>query len=103
MKPLAPLLALLALLAPPPAAAAEAARLWASRCAECHGQDGRGRTGMGRRLGVKDLTGTTRSVAELAADIADGIPERKMPAYGKKLSAAEIEALARFVKQLKAP
>jgi len=94
VKPLA-LLVLLAAAAPP--AASDAARVWATRCAECHGHDGRGLTGMGRRLGVKDLATTTKTQAELAADIADGIPERKMPGYGRKLSRAEIEALARFV------
>jgi cytochrome c6 len=97
MKALAVALAL-ALLAPPAPRAADAASVWASRCADCHGKDGRGQTGMGRRLGVKDLTATPKSVAELTADIADGIPERKMPAYGKKLSAEQIEALAAYVK-----
>jgi mono/diheme cytochrome c family protein len=94
-----PLALLLALAAAAPCAAADAARLWAARCVECHGRDGRGQTGMGRRLGVRDLSGTKKTPAELAADIADGIPERKMPGYGKKLSAAEIEALARYVKE----
>jgi len=97
MKALAVLVA--ALLAPPAARAADAASVWASHCADCHGKDGRGRTGMGRRLGVKDLSSTPKSAAELAADIADGIPERKMPAYGKKLSPEQIDALAAFVKE----
>ncbi|HET9599087.1 MAG TPA: cytochrome c [Anaeromyxobacteraceae bacterium] len=94
-------LVLAAALLAPPALAADAARVWEARCADCHGKDGRGRTGMGRRLGVKDLTATAKSVPELAADIADGIPERKMPAYGKKLTAEQIEALAAYVKELK--
>ena len=98
MKALAAALAA-ALLAPTAARAAGAADVWAARCADCHGKDGRGRTGMGRRLGVKDLTGSAKSIAELAADIADGIPERKMPAYGKKLTAEQIDALAAYVKE----
>jgi cytochrome c6 len=96
MNLLALLLALTA--AAPAPTAADAARVWATRCADCHGRDGRGQTGMGRRLGVKDLAASRKSAAELAADIADGIPERKMPGYAKKLTAAEIEALARYVK-----
>ncbi len=80
------------------ARAADTAALWERRCSPCHGKDGRADTAMGRRMKVRDLTNTAKSEAELAKDIADGVPERKMPAYQGKLSEAEIQALARFVK-----
>jgi mono/diheme cytochrome c family protein len=88
----------LALSFPAGARAADTAELWERRCSSCHGKDGRGNTAMGRRMKVRDLAKTAKSEAELAKDIAEGIPERKMPAYEGKLSQAEIQALARFIK-----
>src|SRR5579872_2901199 len=36
--------------------AAEAKENWAKNCAKCHGEDGKGKTKMGEKLGVKDYT-----------------------------------------------
>lgn len=38
------------------ASAADAKANWDSLCAKCHGEDGKGQTKMGQKLGVKDFT-----------------------------------------------
>jgi cytochrome c553 len=35
---------------------ADAASIWANECAKCHGEDGKGQTKMGKKLGIADLT-----------------------------------------------
>jgi len=37
-------------------AAADAGANWAEHCAKCHGENGKGETKMGRKLGISDLT-----------------------------------------------
>jgi cytochrome c553 len=45
--------------------AADAKENWKS-CAKCHGEDGKGQTKMGQKLGIKDLTD-----AKVQADLTD--------------------------------
>jgi len=51
---------------------------------------------MGQKLGVKDLTVTKLSLADVEKTIADG--RGKMTGFKGKLSDAEIKAMAKFVK-----
>lgn len=75
---------------------APAAELFAKKCAVCHGKDGKGSAG-GLKMGVKDLsTEGKESEAEIAKDISNG--KGKMPAFKGKLTDAEIQSLAKFVK-----
>jgi cytochrome c6 len=76
------------------AAHADAA-LYAKRCASCHGKDGKP-SAVGQKMGAKDLGATTLSEKEIAAVISGG--KGKMTAYKDKLSEAEIQSLAKFVK-----
>jgi cytochrome c553 len=39
-----------------PSRGADAASIWANECAKCHGEDGKGQTKMGKKLGIADLT-----------------------------------------------
>jgi cytochrome c6 len=78
-----------------PALAADAAALYASKCAACHGKDGAG-TAVGKKMGAPDFATVKGSEADLAAAIANG--KGKMSAYKGKLSDEEIQALAKFVK-----
>jgi cytochrome c6 len=78
-----------------PALAADAAALFASKCAACHGKDGKG-SPVGKKMGAEDLTKVKESEAKLVATITDG--EKKMPAFKGKLSPEEIDALAKYVK-----
>ena len=36
--------------------AADAKEIWAKNCLKCHGEDGNGKTVMGKKLGIKDYT-----------------------------------------------
>ncbi len=69
--------------------AEDAASTYKAKCVMCHGADG-------KKKG--DLTALKMSEADIAKTIADGNPEKKMPAYKGKLSDAEIQALAKYVK-----
>jgi mono/diheme cytochrome c family protein len=73
--------------------------LYVRNCARCHGADGKGDTPKGRELAVTDLTSSKvqrMNRAKIAAIIRNG--EDEMPGFGKKLTKAEINALANFVR-----
>jgi mono/diheme cytochrome c family protein len=90
------------------ASAADAKANWDSLCAKCHGEDGKGQTKMGQKLGVKDLT-DAKVQAEIKDDAAfKTIKEGKKDADGKTLMKAfdtlsdeEIKGLVTFVRGLK--
>jgi mono/diheme cytochrome c family protein len=77
-------------------AAADGKAIFGSKCLACHGGDGKGQTAMGKKLGVKDLTATKLTAAEVEAIVTSG--KGKMTPFGGKLSAAEIKDVAVFVK-----
>jgi len=73
-----------------------------SRCAMCHGPDGKGDTAMGKKFGLKDLGSAEvqgMSDADLNGVITKG--KDKMPEYGSKLSKEQIEDLVKFIRSLK--
>jgi cytochrome c553 len=84
--------------------APDAGKLWAKNCQSCHGADGKGKTKMGEKLSVRDLTAAdvkaALTQAKAAEAIKNGVKDPKDPAklvmksYSEKLSAAEIDALA---------
>ena len=88
--------------------AAEAKATWYSQCAKCHGEDGKGQTKIGQKLGVKDFTD-----AKVQADLKDDaaartIKEGKKDQDGKTLmkpfdtlSDDEVKALVAYVRALK--
>jgi cytochrome c6 len=80
-----------------PARAEDAKALFNSKCASCHGPDGKGQTAMGKKLGAKDISSLHDSEAEIAKEIEEGKPP-KMLAYKGKLTEAQIKALASYVK-----
>jgi mono/diheme cytochrome c family protein len=81
----------------------DAPRLFVENCAACHGRDGRARTFYGRLLGAQNFTDarwqTNTSDDEIIRAIKTG--PKLMPAFQKKLSPAEIEALAAYVRTFK--
>jgi len=89
--------ALAALVLATPVFASEGAEVFKGKCASCHGEDGKGKTKMGEKLGVKDLAGTKSDVVKV---VTEGKPP-KMQAYGGKLTDAQIKAVAEHVKGLK--
>jgi mono/diheme cytochrome c family protein len=75
--------------------------LYISNCARCHGADGKGNTKLGEEMGVPDLTITARrmSLTRVKNIISNGLGD--MPAYKKKLKAAQITSLANYVRKLR--
>lgn len=96
------LLSLCAVIAATSASAATPADLFATNCASCHGVDGKARTPIGRKLGAKDLSQSTLETPQILAQITNGTKNSRgadrMPAFKDRLAAAEIAALAEYVK-----
>jgi cytochrome c6 len=79
----------------------QGASLFKSRCAGCHGADGKGDTGIGKSMHLRALGSADvqkQSDAELTAWIADG--KGAMPAYKDKLSGAQIKDLVGYIRDL---
>lgn len=97
-------IAVFAIISPARRVAAADARSesWQTYCSVCHGDDGRGQTDEGRKHKARNLTDAkwqeTIDDARIVRSITKGHDE--MPAFGKKLSEAEIKALAREVRSL---
>jgi mono/diheme cytochrome c family protein len=83
--------------------AATATELYTKHCASCHGKDGRAKTFKGKLNRARDLSDRTwqddASNERLFNSIMNG--KRKMPAFSKKLSEQEIDALVSYVRSLK--
>lgn len=83
--------------------AADARGISNSKCATCHGRDGRGKTRRGRRAHTRDLTD-----ANWQNDVSDerffnsiNNGRNKMPAFKKLLSENEIDGLVAYVRRLR--
>jgi mono/diheme cytochrome c family protein len=75
-------------------------------CAKCHGDDGKGKTKMGEKLKVGDMTTAEwqdkHKDADMKKVVRAGDPKVKMPASGTdKLSDAEIDELVKYIRTLK--
>ena len=59
-------------------------RTWKSKCASCHGVDGKAATDQGKKFGIKDYTTAEFQKAHSDADLKKAIVEgegQNMPAY----------------------
>ena len=75
--------------------------LFQGKCAMCHGADASGKTTMGEKLKIPDLRASDtqkKSDADLKNIITKG--KDKMPAYESKLSAAQVDGLAAYLRGL---
>jgi len=84
------------------AAQDSSADVYKSKCAMCHGADGKASSGMGKSMGLKpfsdpDVQGM--SDADMAALITNG--KGKMPAMKGKLTDDQIKGLVKYVKSMK--
>src|SRR5688572_10399004 len=68
--------------------------LYERKCSRCHGEDG-----TPEKRNVPNLKKSDITDAERIEIITNG--EEKMPAFGKKLSTQEIQAVAAYAKSLK--
>ena len=71
--------------------------LYTQYCAKCHGDDGKGATAKGKQLMARDFTDaewqSSKTDAELIKTVTKGGED--MPAFGKKLTAEQIERLVK--------
>jgi mono/diheme cytochrome c family protein len=81
----------------------DARGLFVENCATCHGRDGRAHTFHGRLLGAQNLTDEKWRAATSDEEIIKAIKTgpKAMPAFEKKLSPSEIDALAAYVRAFK--
>lgn len=83
--------------------AVNAAQLYEKQCASCHGKDGRAKTIKGKLKHARNLADAAWqekvSDERIFNSITNG--KEKMPAYGKKLSQEQIEALVTYVRAFK--
>lgn len=81
----------------------DASALFDKHCDSCHGKDGQAKTFKAKFNHARDLTDpawqSQVSDERLFNSISNG--KGKMPAFGKKLSEAQINALVSYVRKLK--
>lgn len=73
-----------------------------SKCAMCHGADGKGQTAMGKTLNLRDLGSAdvqSMSDADLTNIVTNG--KGKMPKYDGKLTKDQISDAVKFIRTLK--
>jgi cytochrome c553 len=108
MKKLLVMAAVLGLAAAGTANAADVKENWTAHCAKCHGEDGKGETKMGKKVGCKDYT-DAKVQAEMKDDKAfksvkegtkDG-DKTVMKAFGEVLSDEEIKAMIAHMRSFK--
>lgn len=91
-----------AALAPTLAAAAVDGRdIYLDKCATCHGPDGAGKNARGKKLKVKDVreTAKTMTAAQMAEIVRKG-KEPDMFGYAKDLSEEQIQAVVSYYRDL---
>ena len=87
--------------------AADAASNWKDQCAKCHGDDGKGETKMGRKLGIADLTdpkiqakfSDEQAFKAMKSGLTDSSGKTSMKAI-ENISDDEMKALVPFVRAL---
>jgi len=75
--------------------------IYLNNCARCHGADGKSQTELGRLNDTPDISGGKArrlSVSKLTRLITKG--QGSMPAFGKKLTKAQISSVANYVRGL---
>ena len=95
-------LELLGLLAIPVSGQTPGESLYKTKCAVCHGPDGKGETAVGKANKLRDLGSTDiqkQSDDELGGIIGNG--KGKMPAYGKSLKPEQIKELVAYIRSFK--
>lgn len=87
-----------------PADKVNARGLFVENCATCHGRDGRAHTFHGWLVGAQNLTNPKWWEATTDAEIIQAINTGPgaMPAFKKKLSPSEIQALTTYINTLHA-
>ena len=90
------------------ASAEDAKALYAKSCAKCHGEDGKGQTKMGQKLGVKDYTDAKVQAAMKDEEMTKAIKEGAKDKEGKTVMKAaegvsddDIKGLVKVIRDFK--
>jgi cytochrome c6 len=92
---------LMMLVSDPMRAGDTAEATYKTKCAACHGADGKGETAIGKSNKIRDLGSAEvqqQSDADLTAVIDNG--KGKMPPYGKSLKPEQVKDLVAYVRTL---
>ena len=84
-----------------PLAAQDGPTLFKTKCAMCHGADGKGETPMGKKLNIRDLGSPEvqkQTDAELTTIISKG--KGRMPPFEGKLTAEQIGQVLAHIREL---
>jgi len=85
--------------------AEETKDVWNAKCKSCHGEDGKGKTKMGAKENISDLTQAdwqkNHSDEKIRAVITDGAKDTKMKGFKDKLTPEQIDALVKYIRTLK--
>jgi cytochrome c551 len=84
-----------------PVQAQEAAATFKTKCAACHGADGKGETAIGKANKVRDLGSPEvqkQTDAELTTIIETG--KGKMPGYAKSLKPEQVKELVAYIRSI---
>jgi cytochrome c553 len=82
----------------------KAEKSWKSKCASCHGADGKAETDMGKKAGIPNYADSafqkSKTDDQLKSAIANGVKTDKgeMEGYKEKLSGEEIDNLVKLVR-----
>ena len=94
-----------ALISAAPVRAASGEELFVKHCALCHGKDGKAQNPAARKLGVKDLSQSKATDAEIERQITEGRKDErgnlKMPAFKDKFTPEEIKSLIAVAKSFR--
>ena len=105
MKKIIVLLSAFAFAAVLSANAADGKQVYTDNCAKCHGEDGKGQTKMGQKVGVKDHSVEAIKDAEAFKAVKEGLKDKEgktqMKAFGESLSDDDIKAAIEHMKTLK--
>ena len=80
-----------------PETIAKGGQLYAANCSQCHGPEGQGRGMRIPALNVKGLLTKTNDAA-LEQIITLGVPDTPMPAWGDRMTKADIQAVVGFLR-----
>jgi mono/diheme cytochrome c family protein len=87
------------------ASAADGKAVYAKECTKCHGEDGKGQTKMGQKVGCKDYSVEAIDADKAFKSVKEGMKDKdgktQMKAYGETLSDEDIKAALEYMKSLK--